>query len=206
MNTTAAEDFIRRLDDAKKCSFAVWGAKGFSAPWIAFGRGSDFYIGACSVMGSQKISLHASGICRLSLTDHHYKSLPSMGRYQPLDRAFVKWRRPEIPAIGAVQIVSLRFPSEYLLLPEPKGSYRKPLIFFGEALPQRALEVGFFLSREPMSDLEARFLDIGHPIWSADLDDGTVVSIAVRDRPFQRSELPPQEVLDLDSGAPASVE
>jgi hypothetical protein len=202
MDDTTAQDLIGRLNDAEKLRFAVWGPKGFSAPWTSFGRGSDFYIGARPIMGSQKISLHASGVCRLSLTDVHYDSLPSKGRYKPLDRVFAKWRRPEIPTVGAVHIVSLRFPSEYLLLPEPKGTHKKPLVFFGEAHPLRAIEVGFFLSRERMPELEARFLNIGHPIHSTDLDDGTVVSIVVRDMPFQRSDLPSQEMLDLAPGRP----
>jgi hypothetical protein len=38
---------------------------------VLFGTKSDYYIGARSVFGSIKISLHESGVCRLALTEKH---------------------------------------------------------------------------------------------------------------------------------------
>jgi hypothetical protein len=195
-----AEDFVRRA--ARQLRFAVRGPKGHSATWTAFGRGNDYYIGARPMMGSSKISLHASGICRLALTEQHYDSLPGEGLPQPLDRAFVKWRRSETPPIGAAHVVSLIFPSDHLVQPEPAGAYRKPLMIFGEAPLGKAMEFGFFFSTEEMSALEPRFLAIGKPLLSTKLDNGTTVSIVARVIDFDRSVLPSQLQLD---GAPGRI-
>ena len=134
--------------------FAVRGPKGHSGTWTAFGRGNEYYIGARAVMGSTKVSLHGSGVCRVALTDQHYRMLPAQGLLQPLDRAFVKWRRLETPERGAVHVASVIFPSDHLVLPEPSGTYRKPLLFFGEAPLGKAAEFGFFFSRESVDALE----------------------------------------------------
>jgi hypothetical protein len=195
-----AEDFVRRA--VRQFRFAVRGPKGHSATWTAFGRGNDYYIGARPVMGSTKISLHASGVCRLALTEQHYDSLPGEGLIQSLDRAFVKWKRSEIPQVGAAHVVSVIFPSDYLVLSEPAGTYRKPLIILGEAPLGKAIEIGFFFSTEEMSALEPRFLAIGKPLLSTKLDNGKSVSVVARVIDFDRSALPTQLQLD---GAPGRI-
>src|SRR5262245_20042998 len=125
----ALDDLTARLSKTS-LRFAACGPKGHSATWTAFGHGND-HIGSRNLMGSQKISLHASGICRVALTEQHYQSLPAQGLLQPLDRAMVKWRRPETPKTGAVDVASLIFPADHMVQSEPKGTYRKPLIIFG---------------------------------------------------------------------------
>src|SRR5262245_15016198 len=40
---------------------------GHSGVWCAWSHRNDYYLGARSILGSMKISLHASGICRVAL-------------------------------------------------------------------------------------------------------------------------------------------
>ena len=201
----AFDDLMVRLSRTS-LRFAACGPKGHSATWTAFGRGNDYYIGSRSLMGSQKISLHASGICRVALTEQHYNSLPDKGLLQPLDRAMVKWTRPEIPKIGAVPVVSLIFPSDHMVQDEPKGTARKPLIIFGDAPLGKAFEFGFFYSLEEMNTLEEQFSKVGKPLCSTKLADGTTVSIVARLIDFDRSFLPTQPQMNAFAGQMLSSE
>jgi hypothetical protein len=133
--------------------------------------------------------------------------LPAQGLLQPLDRAFVKWRRLETPERGAVHVASVIFPSDHLVLPEPSGTYRKPLLFFGEAPLGKAVEFGFFFSRESVDALEERFVRAdAKPLIGTTLDNGTVVSVATRQIDFDGSVLPTQDKLNCASCTPLSRE
>jgi hypothetical protein len=147
-------------------------------------------------MGSLKISLHGSGVCRVALTDRLYSALPGIGLSQPAGRALIKWNRAEIPERGAVHLMSAIFPSDHLVLPEPTATYRKPLLIFGDPPAGRAIEFGFFVSRENLFAMEERFLRIGKPIVGSLLDDGNTVTVVVRETDFDPSVLPPQERLE----------
>ena len=108
MNDTAEsfEDFERRISSAN-FRFAVGSPEtGYSTPWTAFGHGNDYYIGARHFMGSTKISLHESGICRVALTEHHYQQILKDKLETPPDRAIVKWTRKATPEQGAVHALS----------------------------------------------------------------------------------------------------
>lgn len=193
-------DFLERFSRTN-LRFAVCGPKGHSSSWTAFGHGNDYYIGARGLMGSQKISLHASGICRVAMTDQFYSSLPAKGLVQPLDRVSVKWTRPETPIVGAVHVASIVFPSDFLVQAKrPEGTYRKPLIIFGDVPPGKAFEFGFFYSREGIDDLRDRFLSVGKPLCSSKLADGTTVSLVSRVIDFDRSALPPPVQLTAAPG------
>jgi hypothetical protein len=203
--TAAFQDLQARLSRTS-LRFAACGPKGHSASWTAFGQGNDYYIGSRNLMGSQKISLHASRICRVALTQQHYNSLPAQGLLQPLDRAIVKWRRPETPETGAVHVASVIFPSDHMVQSQPTGSYRKPLIIFGDAPLGKAFDFGFFFSREDSKALEDRFLRIGQPLCSTKLADGTTVSLVSRLIDFDPSVLPNQQQMDGTAGRILSPE
>jgi hypothetical protein len=186
-------DFERRLF-ADKARFAV-GRPGesYSGSWAFWGHKNEFYIGARSILGSTKISLHSSGICRLALTEQHVKLLIAQGLPLPPDRAFVKWRRSPTPPEGASFVVVLVFPTDYLRLAEPEATYKKPMVFLEPAGAGKALEVGFFYSRESAASLEPKFLAIGKPLFYTDLDNGDVVWMVVREVEFDATTLPSSE-------------
>lgn len=167
-----------------------------SGIWTAFGHNGDYYIGARSIMGSTKISLHASGVCRLALTETQMKLLAAQGLEQPTDRAFVKWRRATTPASGAVHVASVLFPLDYLHLEAPQTTAKKPIFLFEASEPGHAVEFGFFFSRMPMADLEKKLVRIGKPLFRSDLDNGESVSMVVRLVEFDPSVLPTTDQLN----------
>jgi hypothetical protein len=198
--TEVVQDLIKRLE-ATNFRFAVGSPQhGYSGTWTAFGNGGDFYIGARPLMGSTKISLHASRKCRIALTEQRFKALPGEGLSQPTDRALMKWERAETPENGTHLAVSLLFPTDYLRAPEPVATLTKPLLIFEAASAGHAVEIGFFYSRASGETLDADFRRIGIPINTTKLDSGDYVTAAVRTRPFDPSVLPSQEQMDRSQG------
>jgi hypothetical protein len=195
------EQFVARVNSAN-FRFAVGNpASGYSTTWTAFGNRGDYYIGSRVFMGSQKISLHASGICRVALTNKQHDALLEDGLDQPADRAMTKWRRPKTPDVGAVHVASILFPTDYLkLTEEPKGTHKKPLFIFDAAPAGQAVEMGFFYSREDQAAMEERYLRIGHPIVCTTLESGEHVTAIARITEFDRSLLPSQEIMDKTPG------
>jgi hypothetical protein len=195
-NSDQLPDFVRRLNSTN-FRFAIGSDEGgHSATWTAFGTGDEYYIGARHAMGSSKISLHQSGICRVALTEKHFNALPGDGLAQPRDRALVKWKRQPTPDIGAAHVASIIFPTEFLKLPEPQSTPKKPLIIFGAAPPGKAIEIGFFYSREAPATLEPKLLQIGHPIVCTTLDNGEMITVVGREADFDSAVLPSQDKLD----------
>jgi hypothetical protein len=193
-------DFVRRLNRTN-FRFAVGSDEvGYSSPWTAFGTGNEYYIGARRAMGSSKISLHQSGIGRVALTEKHFNALRGDGLIQPPGRALVKWKRSPTPDIGAVHVASIIFPTEFLKLPEPQATQKKPLIIFGAAPLEKAVEIGFFYSREDPATLEPKLLQIGRPIVCTTLDNGEMITVVAREADFDRAVLPSQDKLDKSPG------
>jgi hypothetical protein len=195
------EQFIERASHAN-FRFAVGNpSRGFSTTWTAFGNRSDYYIGSRSFMGSQKISLHASGICRVALTNRQFDELAAEGLTQPADRAIVKWRRADTPQAGAQHVASVIFPTDYLgVIEQPRGSYRKPLFIFDAAPAGQAVEFGFFFSREEQSAIREQYLKIGQPIVCTTLESGEHVTVVAKISEFDKAYLPSQAQLDKASG------
>jgi hypothetical protein len=192
----SVEDFFNRVTNAN-IRFAVGSPEfGYSATWTAFARRNEYYIGARNVMGLTKISLHSSGICRVALTDTQFRALAEQGLEQPPDRAFVKWNKKSTPLVGAHHVFTVVFPTDYLKQPKPQGTVKKPLVIFGAAPAGKAVEVGFFYSREDQRTLEAKFDRIGRAVICTTLDNGDTVSLVKRVADFDRSVLPSQDKMD----------
>jgi hypothetical protein len=193
-------DFERRLTK-DKVRFAVGRPGGhYSGVWAHWGNKSDFYIGARSILGSMKISLHKSGICRVALTDRHFAALTQKGRLVPNDRAFVKWERLFAPDEGAHLAAVLVFPTDFLRLEAPVGTAKKPLLLIESASPGKAVEIGYFYCREARQTLESKFLAIGKPLVFTDLENGEVVWMVAREAEFDPACLPSSEQLGRSDG------
>lgn len=165
-----------------------------SAVWYGRRTKNDYYIGARSVSGSIKVSLHDGQYCQLALTSEYHKRLAEKG-LAPTDRRFVHWSRAKSPEAGATCVVQLVFPLRHLRLDAPTVKPGKPIVAFGSADPEKAVEVGFFFSREPAATLEPQLLAVGAPIIRTELADGDSVSVVVREASFEPHSLPPAERL-----------
>ncbi len=111
----------------------------------------------------------------------------------PGNRAFVEWYRKPAPENGAVHVVSLVFPTDYLRLPPPESTYKKPMLFVDAAPPGKAVEFGFFFSREPQVTAEPKFIQIGVPLVHASLDNGETVWVVARETEFDRAIIPSED-------------
>jgi hypothetical protein len=194
------EEFKRGF--SKQVRFAVRSpAERYSAAWMTFDSHGNFYIGARSVMGSQKISLHRSRICRLAFDKRYFGSAVERGLIPTEeDRVLVKWRRPLTPAIGAVLVVGLVFPTDFLHLNAPAASVKKPFIYLDAAPQGKAVEVAFFYSREPVTTLEPELLQFGSPLFWTDLGCGDMVWMVAREADFHATAFPSDEALNSISG------
>jgi hypothetical protein len=174
----------------------------YSAAWLTRdNKKSDFYIGARSVMSSFKISLHASGECRLAFDKTYIVSDVARGLI-PVEtgRALVKWWRSPTPAVGAALVVALVFPTDFLHLDAPTATEKKPIVFLQAAPQGKAVEIGFFYSREPVNTLEPKLLEFGIPLFWTDLANGDMVWMVGREADFDATALPSAETLNSISG------
>src|SRR5689334_19070976 len=168
-------DFAHRLTK-EKFRFVVGTLSGlYSAAWFSRGSGNSYYIGARPFGGTMKISLHDDENCRLAFTKPGIAAMKRQGLDVSDNRAFVEWYREPAPEDGAVHVVSLIFPTDHHRLPAPGAKYRKPVLIIDAAPPGKAIEVGFFFSREPQATVEAKFLQIGMPLVRTTLDNGETV-------------------------------
>jgi hypothetical protein len=115
------------------------------------------------------------------------------------DKAFVQWRRPPAPDTGAELVVVLVFPTDFLRSDAPTVTVKKPLVIFEAAAQARAVEIGFFYSREAGITLEPKLLEFGKPLFWTELDNGETVWMVSRDADFDPSVLPSTE--EINSGA-----
>ena len=203
--TRIVDELCGRLTKDNKLRFVANGPRGHSTVWSAIGQDDDYYVGSRSNMGTMKISLHALGgknyrVCRLALDKAYFEKLRSLGLALPADRAFVKWKQPPAPDIGATPAVILVFPTDYMTLNTPPSNYKKPLVTFQCNNPGMAVEVGFFYSREPASILEPKLLEIGKPIFRTELSTGESVSLVMREAPFDPTVIPHSEQFNMTPG------
>jgi hypothetical protein len=187
------QDFARRLTrDGFRFAVGIRGGH-HSGIWSAWGNKNDYYLGARSFLGSQRISLHQSLICRMAFTEKHMAELRQHSLDVPADRASVKWRRLAAPEDGAIHVVSLIFPTDYFRLPHPQGTYRKPVLIIDAAPPGKAIEFGFFFTREVKATVEPKFLRIGQPLIRTMLDNGETVWVVARETELDREAIPSAE-------------
>ena len=191
------EEFKRGF--RKRVRFAVRSPEErYSAAWLTTNTKSGFYIGARSVMGTFKISLHTSGRCRLAFEQTYAfnRGLIPPGE----DRALVKWWRFPTPPVDAALVVGLVFPTDFLHLDAPAATEKEPFVFLQAAPQGKAVEVGFFYSREPVNTLEPKLKEFGIPLFWTDLANGDMVWMVGRETDFDATALPPDETLNSISG------
>jgi hypothetical protein len=170
--------------------FAASCGERYSGVWVAVSTGSDFYLGARSVFGTIKISLHKSGQCRIAITSEHLARMVAQGLTPPEARALHIWRRPTDLTLITPLVVRLIFPTNHFHGQHPVGKPNKKVVIF-EAGAGKAVEIGFFYSRESTETLERKFKKIGKPIFQTELANGESVSMVAREADFDPSGLFP---------------
>jgi hypothetical protein len=191
------EDTARRLRELEEnwskhgVRFAASSGARYSGVWSAFSRGSEFYIGARSALGSMKISLHKSGQCRLAIDKTHLPRMVKQGLEAPPPeaRALITWRRPTDLASATPLIVRLIFPTDYLGCERPIGKPNKKVLIF-EAGSGKAVEFGFLYSNRSAKTL------IGKPVFETELANGEYVWMTAMETEFDPRVLPTSEAVN----------
>jgi hypothetical protein len=189
---TRVENFVRRtMKD--KFRFVVATREGHhSTAWFTrdVKKKNSFYIGARTIGGKMKISLHGELNCRLAFTKEGMAAMKQQGLDVSENRALVEWYRKPAPENGCVHVVSLIFPTDYLRLPAPESTFKEPLLFVDAAPPGKAVEFGVFFSRGPQIRAEPKFIQIGVPLVYASLDNGDTVWVVAWETEFDRAVIP----------------
>lgn len=185
--------------------FGVEGPNGErSSLWLATSRKNDFYVGARSVMGQIKISLHESGIGRVAVTDEHHKAMRAAKRPTKDDRKLVSWTMPPVPDSGATQVTNITFPIGLLKkgpLPNTvdEGKQKFIIICPGDF---QAVEFGIFYSKEHPQMLEGKFMKIpSSPLVFFELKNGNFVSIVARYTQFD-TDAAKKDFIEKSKSAP----
>jgi hypothetical protein len=185
----------------KKVRFVAEAADGRqSAIWSTWANGSDYYLGARWVLKSMKISLHASGRCRIALSDKLIEDMTAKGMPAPADRALVKWNRAATPEVGAICVLSVAFPAARLHMKGQTGSVSKPLLRVGLGPDDQAVQLGIFYTREPREVVDQKFCAVGKPTFVTHLDNGDDVWMVFRAAEYDLAAIPTAEQLAQSTG------
>lgn len=143
---------------SKKLRFAIQGHTGdqwCSGRWSAFSRKDDFYVVPSGIGAAAKISLHASGVCRYTLTSSLASHNPP---FPENDRVILRWMCGSAKDIQHTHIMSIYF------LTVGAGRSRPPMdakrtALLPRAIPGYATEVAVFLSEtNPLTWTDLHFI------------------------------------------------
>lgn len=153
-----------------------------SNAWVIWFHKSDVYIGARTLAGAVKVSLHADGCCHFGLTAEGERNLVQEGRKPATSsRHWNKWGRPITPKTGATHVASVLLPHVGLWRPNENTFENKKTTFqFPPPGEGRTVEVGVFYSRQSPDELESRLAQVATPLLCGHLDNGEYVHIIGR--------------------------
>lgn len=160
-----------------------------SAAWVIFSHGDDIYVGNRALSGVVKTSLHKDRNCHVAIEDRVARQIRAQGG-QLSDRHHVRWQRNVTPAIGAVHVLSVYFPTQFLWKPEPKQEPGKTIDLLRAAPLGEMLEVAIFYARVAEAQAIASFARGGYPLYSMALSTGETAWTVVRYRPFDPRIVP----------------
>lgn len=179
--------------------------------WFVENQGTNVYVAPTKLGGQLKLSLHTAGgakdgcDCQFGHPRSHADEQARLG-FQPMQP--IRWTRQPTPKIGAIHLVSIFFPTDYLgIAPGPADDGK--LKFALTAAPSgHAVEAALFISSQGPDCLEQPFLrSSALPLVCMELSNGEFVSFVVRHTPFpdltatlKKAETLPAVPL---SGAPA---
>lgn len=180
----------RSFPEIDKIRFCVVDSeqRAISDLWFIHSHGDSIYVAPQKLGGQLKLSLHPTGRaadgcdCQFGHPRDHadYQAARGFKPMRPL-----RWTRRATPEVGAIHVLSILFPTDYLgraTQPENDG---KPKFGLTAAPAGYAVEAGLFISRQGPDVMEQAFVRMGGlPLTCTDLPNGEFVSLVVRQRPF----------------------
>lgn len=135
---------------------------------------ADIYVSSRGVGGGMKVSLHASGVRQVGLTDEFVRGNPlPPGRSRHFDR----WEHPVIVNAQIDLEFILRFPTSHLRTMPDSVNHRK-VHWIAAAPEDRCLDIGIFVSK-PTDKININF-NGSLPIAFEKLTDGRFLILAAR--------------------------
>lgn len=103
----------------------------------------------------------------------------------------VRWKRPTTPAVGAIQVASILFPTDFLRGTIPPFKPGRKRIALPLAAPGHAIEIGIFYSHDEPLVVKTNLSNIGGTtLGYISLSSGENVTIAARGVPFEPTAIP----------------
>ena len=172
--------------DPNKIRLAVGTPEGPRSAWwyVHMEKGANVYVGAHSLGGHLKLSLHGDRWCQFGFPSSRLDVMRKAGLPAPKNHYFFRWQRSLTPEKGAVHVASIIFPTDLLNKEPPPIQSRKITFLYRPAPIGHALEFAIFYSTEPACSLEERFLRMGAPMIYNQLDSGELVHLINRVIPF----------------------
>lgn len=174
------------LDHPDKLRFAVGEENGPRSAWwfIHPQPKGDVYLGAVSLGGWLKISLHKDGNCHLGLEPKQLAAMQRDGLPQLPHRHLFRWRRKETPQSGSTLAASIFIPSEFLDRSPPQAVPPRFKVLFAPPPAGMAVELMLVYSRGDPAKLESEYSRVGKPLLYSTFPNGETASIIVRVVPF----------------------
>lgn len=174
-----------------KIRFAVGVDDGPRSAWwfVRTEQKGDVYVGAQSLGGYMKLSLHRDRWCQLGFTSKQIGLMEEARLPLPQRHYLFRWQRPESPRHGAIHVLSLLVPTNMLNRAPPPSPASRPKFLFAPAPEGHALEFGLFYSWESAEVLERKLGRIGVPMIFNTFDSGETVHFVGRRVPFDSSGL-----------------
>lgn len=156
-----------------------------SSAWFVTCESGSLYLAPKALGSAMKLSLHPKGRsndghdCQFGLASHSMKRHRELGFCPP---SVMRWTRAEPPAVGALHVVSILFPSDYLTDKLGKPQVDGKLKFaFPLPPPGHVIELGIFTHLQHPDQLEDALIRTGGtPISYHDLANGEFASLVAR--------------------------
>jgi hypothetical protein len=174
---------------ARVAQFAVVDDSGrlLSSVWRVWSHGSHVYAAVRGLTGQFKTSLHAGGRSR-----HAFVTDAAAERFREpgLDRAVLKWHRPDAQVPGATLLLQILMPEPGLAAYLPRYELPPTLIRLSRPPTNHVIYVSVVETARAVSTEGPRFAN--HPtavLTSWRTSDGTVIWIVTHDAPLTEGNL-----------------
>jgi hypothetical protein len=164
--------------------------------WYIHSISNHVYIGPEPTGGTSKLIFHAENgrshdgcNSQWGLTRDYAEMEKQLGTPNLLRPA--RWKRPETPPVGSVQVASIMFPTDFLGGTIPPFESGRKRIALPLAPPRHAIEIGVFYSLEDPSTIRTEMNNAGGTfIGHMSLPSGENVAVAAREVPFEVAAIP----------------
>lgn len=201
-------------DDFDRFRFCVQDDQGRirSSHWFVSHARDNLYLGASVLGGRFKVSLHPPGAAsdgcdsQVGFTRRYAEQASAEGITNIMRP--IRWKRANTPDVGALHVVSIAFPTDFLLVSHAAPEKKQVRFAFPTASSGKATCVDVLLSRRSPETLEDALIHAGFsPVAWIGLPQGDYAIVAGRTVNFAPANIPDWDLVGPQMkalvGAPA---